>query len=1167
MNIISGSQYRNFAAQNEFNFVFSAANSTTSGISNLGFSGATGESLNIFKFESGKIFDLNNRYVWGYNPREIIDISGNIGSGYINYFINNTPVCLYAPRGTGYYDNFYINTQNSTVDFDFIINGTLPNYSFEYDANLEVLETITGYIKNTSSPIERSFKIFSGQVFNTNFEYSLLSFNSELISGGSSGQFLLKPVNVSANDVTPGNLTLLFYTNFGAITQDISFNVYPSPIYFTDFVTGYTGLLGLADDFTLEKLYNFELDSIYPTNRNVSFILQNISGHTGQKIYKDFNASGTVSGSISGFIYGFDYLTGKVNGTGIAVDEQDYFGNYPTGQFSSSLSISQIATGDVTYKYNLPITGGYGTGRSPSGTILLSSGYLTGIQTFSGFVYGQQNLYNEKNISITGYYGPNLNINVQTGLSMIYLPVYFTGSGSVDYSNFLWSSQFVTGSGSFSGDIISGSSNSIIGITGSNLFLITGNNSFNSGITSNQLSGEALIAIDLIPGIDGEGLGDGYLLNSSVSNADAAILGYSYAYFPNGNGSLIFSFRDYSSNMKGPIKYFSFELDKNTLYRPSGVGLELSTGLWPNTNFDADKLSNTLSLSTGSLYNSNTYYIKCTNPNQTLNLNNNYKSIRIFCSGNNKWENQSTGNLSLLRSIGLKNFRIYRSVPVALFNNSYYSPKALINSTGMTSNYIGEGGYQDLGGYLYGDIENVGLYNAFNSDKVNYPYAVVSRDIGSPTTTPYIEYQVGIFGGISSIFSGFDVEFEPSFKPSGFNISCASQDQNYTIVYSKNSAIQNKESGFFNAGTGKKYFRMNLSGQVVQIKTLNFYYADDIRMNKSFQSISGYGYIRVTGDFAQQGQLLYGYIDRPTGYVPAIAYQTGVLTGFIEPNLGNTSYTWSNTLISGTGSVGNVYLDQITGYKQAKNIINFNTGRLTDGDTVNIDNIDFFYRTTENLAGSIYNFDSLDRLANILTSGATGGLEGGFLLQYYVGITGYAQGSSLYLFSYLSQGEDGNSIKVYRTAQNIDSINIPYRYFQSGETLRVPTNRWSGNFSKTFPSLTQEGSGIYFYDYGDTAFYGNISGIAWVDTFSGNYYITTGLYNTLYPLSLSGSLVPFINSQNIYSGSAIITSGQTSISTGFSISILKPNYYNISGNIGKYIVSGENFIYSGLIEG
>lgn len=353
---------------------------------------------------------------------------------------------------------------------------------------------------------------------------------------------------------------------------------------------------------------------------------------------------------------------------------------------------------------------------------------------------------------------------------------------------------------------------------------------------------------------------------------------------------------------------------------------------------------------------------------------------------------------------------------------------------------------------------------------------------------------------------------------------------------------------------------------LTKVKNLNFYYNQNNQFIKYFDQISGYGNISKIIDFNNTNQISYGNINNPTGYLPALTYQTGKLSGIVLDGL--SSYTWSNINITGTGSAGKVYLDQITGYKQAQNVITFNTGLLIDNDLLNIKDINFYYRTTENLGDSYYNFDSLSRLVNVLNSGATGAYsETDNYLQNYIGITGYVNGSNIYLFSYLSSGEEGNAIKIYRETQNLDSIKIPYRYFQSGQTLRIPSNRWSGLFSTTYSTITKENSGIYTYNYTDDNFYGNISGLLWVDTFSGNYYITTGLYNTLYPLNISTGLVPFINNQNIYSGSCIIKSGQSSIQTGFSISIRKPNYYNISGNIAQYIVSGENFIYSGLIEG
>jgi len=349
----------------------------------------------------------------------------------------------------------------------------------------------------------------------------------------------------------------------------------------------------------------------------------------------------------------------------------------------------------------------------------------------------------------------------------------------------------------------------------------------------------------------------------------------------------------------------------------------------------------------------------------------------------------------------------------------------------------------------------------------------------------------------------------------------------------------------------------------VKVKNINFYYNQNNRFTRYFENITGYGdIIKVINPSGNKEPLL-GIINRPTGFLPAMMYQTGILSGTIAS--GATSYSWSNTLISGTGNSGRVYIDNITGYKQATNIIKFNTGLLVDRDIFNINDLDFLYTTgTDNL--NIYEFNSLNRLVNILNSGATGAYnDTDYYLQNYIGITGYTDGLNVYLFSYLLPGEDGNSIKISRETQNLDSIRIPYRYFQSGQTFRESTNTWTGIFSTSYDTITKEKSGVYFYNYVDNSYYGKLSGTVWDDNFSGNYYITTGIINTANPLNFTGSLVRFIG--NVYSGSGIIPSGQSSIPSGFSISIRKPNYYNISGNISRYIVSGTNFLYSGLIEG
>jgi len=345
----------------------------------------------------------------------------------------------------------------------------------------------------------------------------------------------------------------------------------------------------------------------------------------------------------------------------------------------------------------------------------------------------------------------------------------------------------------------------------------------------------------------------------------------------------------------------------------------------------------------------------------------------------------------------------------------------------------------------------------------------------------------------------------------------------------------------------------------LKVKNIDFYYNQNNRFTRYFENITGYG-DNIIKTISGSQQPFFGLIDRPTGWLPAMMYQTGVLTGLITD--GNSSFSWSDVLITGTGDINKVYLNNIIGYKQAVNIIEFNTGLLNNGDILNINGLDFLY-TTELNDSYDYQFNSLNMLINILNSGATGALNAS--LKDIVGVTGYLNGSNLVLYSYKLLGENGNSIKIYRNTKNIDSIKIPYRYFVSGETLREPTNTWSGIFTNFYYTITKEKSGIYLYNYIDNSYYDTLSGVAWEDNFSGNYYITTGILDITNSLNFTGSLVPFIN--NIYFGNAIIPSGQNFITSGFSISIRKPNYYNISGNISKYTVSGSDFLYTGLIEG
>jgi hypothetical protein len=806
MILETGITYRSIPGQNEFSFEVSIENSTISGISNIGFSGGNG-SLNLFKFNSGQILDANNRYVWSYNPRENIVISGNIGTGYLNYFINSKPVCLFSPRGSVYYDNFYASTNNSIINFDLTIQGKTPEYEIIYPESVSANQVVTGYIKNISSPLERSLKIFSGSIINFNFDYNLNTLPTNTISGTRSGMFILTPsgiTNLTGASLNTVNLTL--NTNFGTFTQELNYNVYPAPIYFTDFITGYTGALGLIENFTLEKFYNYELKSLYPINRTVHVILENFTGHSGQILSGEFVASGTVSGNFSKFIYGFDYITGRASGTGISIEDLDYYGKLPTGRIGENVSTLQFATGLIEYKYNLPIFGGSGTGFAPAGTIITGSGILTGNSNISGYLYGFGKFYSTGNLRLTGYYTDE--INVRSGVQNIYFPTGYTGIFTNDYSELNWSAYLVSGTGTLGTNpgFYYGFGDLIIGITGIRAFEISsGNNSGFLSLDSTVLRGVQSTGVYLRPLVNqNPGLFVSSGIASSSENTSLAnniFTGNDYFYFTGATGWAVFDFTGYSPTDKTGITHVSFELDKNTLNIPKNIGVQVRT----NAGFSNLFLGDLTSLN---LYNSNIKYLKNTNT-ATINTNNTYLQVRFIYTTTGVWPHQSSGDLELPRAIGIKNLQFYHG-----YNVTRVSGDSLVN----TLNFNRMTGYSENSGvidtrnfsgtvFASQDTQEYPAWGAFNSNKSAYPYAQLLQDedynifIGYQTAEP-----------LRRNLTGFRIEFPSALDiPPYYSVEYSEDGDTYYKSFVRTGNVQLIESGFFKVATGYQYFRINLS--------------------------------------------------------------------------------------------------------------------------------------------------------------------------------------------------------------------------------------------------------------------------------------------------------------------------------------------------------------------
>jgi hypothetical protein len=806
MFISSGTTFRNFAAKNEFAFYFDITHSTSTGISEIGFSGDSGV-LPFFYFNNGNITDFNYRSIWGYNPRQVTRFSGNIGVNYINYFINDKPICLFSPKNNNlFYNCFYAKTSGSDIDFNFNIFAPTPQYTLNFPSEVLFGNKLTGVISNQEININKSIQIFSGSLFNNNYNYNIEFLPLSKISGMKSGNIVLTPNFGAIENITNivnNNSSLLLFTNFGQVLYPLTFDILPGPIYFLEFYTGFTGSLGFVDNFTYEKYYNYELRSLSPENRNLHIFLKNISGHTGQLVNGEFAGSGNIQGIASGFVYGFDYITGTATGTGIAFLGTDYYGNFPTGTFKNNIKLFQYATGTLIYNYGLPLLGGSGTGPSPDGTIISATGFLT--EPLSGFVFGYGSYQNNKIIDLTGLYYDS--INIKTGSQTLETTGFYSGSYYFGHDNLLWkSNNIVTGNG------FTGFGNLFYNIKGSVFGNINpgdlGEITFNTDIYSTQLTGSLLTPLIK--------QNEGVLINSGIatasensSNANRALTGENYFYLTNSTGWINFQFTNYPTSSKRRIFHYSFLLDFNSTQYPYIFDLQLSTNNISWVTIDS-KTGNELFLRQDPLnfYNyPKEIILTCQSPNTLIN-NSAYSFLRLNIRSGKNWLHDF--DLGKSPGIGIKNLEVY-GVPfpnVTLNNSELFSKYDVVpNLTGYnqpSGNILNNNSFS--GEVIYSkDFISFPAWQAFNKNKNLYPYAEISGDNNGDI---YIGYNsINVFD-----LTGFYVEFENGFRPTGVICEASRDGIIYTPLFWDYDVTSNTmDTNFSILRTGYKSVRLRFN--------------------------------------------------------------------------------------------------------------------------------------------------------------------------------------------------------------------------------------------------------------------------------------------------------------------------------------------------------------------
>jgi hypothetical protein len=160
----SGEHYRKIGNAKRLSFYASGFYiDSLEGTGALGFSGewqTTGRQLE-FSFESGKIIDPENRYVYSYLPNEPFSISGDIYDTNYQYFINDVPICYVGVKEQNVIDNFYIHTNGCKINTDFYVSMDKPSYYLTMGNSFSVTGVMNVNVTNNNPGLP--FTVFGGE--------------------------------------------------------------------------------------------------------------------------------------------------------------------------------------------------------------------------------------------------------------------------------------------------------------------------------------------------------------------------------------------------------------------------------------------------------------------------------------------------------------------------------------------------------------------------------------------------------------------------------------------------------------------------------------------------------------------------------------------------------------------------------------------------------------------------------------------------------------------------------------------------------------------------------------------------------------------------------------------------------------------------------------------
>tara|TARA_B100000287_G_scaffold435642_1_gene505236 strand:- start:1111 stop:2940 length:1830 start_codon:yes stop_codon:yes gene_type:complete len=214
---LSGNNFRSVSESTDFSFNVNFGLEGQTGIGELALSG---ESKKIkFDFESGKIYDNDDRYIYSYSDGDVINISGDASPNAYSYYLDGKPFSFGKPK-----DNFKLQkvcfdtTGMAFSNTSTEIKGTKPDYYVEFPSTFTHSGYHTGHIVNNSSSL--GFRVLGVDVVNA-FQtfWNVSSFDSDILPNNS-GKIVVQ--DLSGYPVfDTGRYDIKIHSNFGPISTGV----------------------------------------------------------------------------------------------------------------------------------------------------------------------------------------------------------------------------------------------------------------------------------------------------------------------------------------------------------------------------------------------------------------------------------------------------------------------------------------------------------------------------------------------------------------------------------------------------------------------------------------------------------------------------------------------------------------------------------------------------------------------------------------------------------------------------------------------------------------------------------------------------------------------------------------------------------------------------------